>query len=200
MQVYQITNHINGKIYVGLHGKDDLQAYLAENGVRANRPSAANLKPLLFRAIRKYGIENFSIKSLVRPVDTDQMRHLEIFFIKVLDSRNPEVGYNLACGGSGGATTLGRKHRPESIVKMSEAQKNVPKSSSHRANLSKAKRYVLMRPIEGDKIWCSLGEHFVERTGFSQRYGKRSGSYEPYCKPCINVRNKAARVSSRIED
>jgi group I intron endonuclease len=190
MHVYQITNHINGKIYVGLHAKDDLQAYLADNGVRAHRPSAARLKPLLFRAIRKHGIENFSIKSLVRPVDTDQMNKLEIFFIRTMDSRNPEVGYNLACGGSGGATTTGRKHHPATVAKISKSHTGLKKSAAHRAALSKAKRYVLMRPTEGDNIWCSLGSHFAERGLFSQRYGKRSGSYEPYCKPCINVRNK----------
>jgi len=99
MHVYAITNAVNGKIYIGQHAGDDLQAYLRLNCRYAE--TKANHKPYLYRAICKHGRENFSIRSLAQPIDCQQMDALEIFFIRVLETRNSEIGYNLTDGGDG---------------------------------------------------------------------------------------------------
>ena len=138
MYVYMITNEVNGKVYIGQHDGTDLQKYLTLNGRRAFGKSRHGSKPLLYRAIRKHGVDSFVIHPLVQPVDKSQANQLERFFIRTFDARNPEIGYNLAEGGTGGATRWG-KHKPESVEKMRLAQSGVAKSEKHRQSISRAK-------------------------------------------------------------
>lgn len=198
MHVYVITNTANGKLYIGQHAGYDLQMYLREQCLRANRPSNANYKPLLYRAIRKYGAGAFCISSLVRPVDKEQMNELEKFFIRTCEARNPESGYNLAVGGTGGATRNGYTNTVEQRRKASLAHTGKPKSQAHRYSLSKSKLGILLRPMMGEKVWCSLGKHFTERAQFSERYGKRAGSLESHCKPCLATKARLRRKSNEV--
>jgi|SRR5208282_85131 len=139
MHIYAITNTANGKIYVGQHSKDDLPAYLAMQCRRAVSGGRMNDKPLLYRAIRKYGTETFVISSLVCPCDKDQMNALEKFFVRVLESRDLEIGYNLAEGGLGGATCNGRKNTQHQIDVIRAYMTGRPKSPEHRKHLSESK-------------------------------------------------------------
>lgn len=138
LHIYCILCLANKKIYIGKHF-GDLNAYLDLNYSRATRTKRWNDKPLLYRAMRKYRREDFVIFSLVRPIDDAQANALEKFFIRTEESRNPEIGYNLAEGGTGGNTREGRKHRVDSLEKMRMAQLGRPKTPEHRKNISIAK-------------------------------------------------------------
>jgi group I intron endonuclease len=152
MHVYCITNTVNGKIYIGQHVGDDLEWYLRQNVCRAIRRNTA--KPHLFSAIRKYGADKFVIRSLVCPIDKDQMSKLEIFFIRVLETRDREIGYNLTDGGDGqhgngkphteewkknnSRLHKGRKKPPRSLewrAKQSQIQSGKPKSEEFKKHL-----------------------------------------------------------------
>ena len=133
MYVYAITNVVNGKVYIGIH-EGDLSEYLTLNCGRACGKNRAGDKPHLYRAIRKHGRESFAIRPLVEAIDREQAGSLEKFFIRTLETRDPEIGYNLAEGGLGGATRWG-KHKPESVEKMRIAARK-PKSLQHRQSLS----------------------------------------------------------------
>jgi group I intron endonuclease len=138
MYIYCITNLVNGKIYIGQHS-GDLRRYLALNCQRAIAGPRQNDKPHLYRAIRKYGPESFTISALVRPLDKLQTDSLEKFFIRTLESRNNQIGYNIAEGGTGGNTFEGRNPSFNSKEKMRLAQLGVPKSKEHRKKLSASK-------------------------------------------------------------
>lgn len=158
MHVYCITNHINDKIYIGQHAGDNLQSYFNHN-VKAALGGRGN-KKALYSAIRKYGPENFSISSLVKitELDADTAREvldkLEIFFIRTLDSRNKEIGYNLTAGGGGqlgrsySHTEAHKKHISDLMKgrkidwadKISAAQKGRALKPEHRAKLSASQR------------------------------------------------------------
>jgi hypothetical protein len=150
MHVYAIQNRVNDKIYVGMHD-GTLQQYLALNCGRALGSARQNDKPLLYRAIRKYGRDAFSIYSLVDALDREQAGALEKFFIRTLESQNPEIGYNLTEGGTGGATRFG-PHTPEAIEKIRLANKGKPKSLEHRKNLSIAKTGIPMPAVAESNI------------------------------------------------
>jgi len=125
MYVYCITNNINGKIYVGQHVGDDLQAYLEYNLRMALRLSALRHKPILYRAMQKYGPDAFVIKSLVSPIDKNQMDKLETFFIRTFETQNPEIGYNISPGGG-----MGGLFTPEHCKALSEGNRGTKRFRS----------------------------------------------------------------------
>jgi len=93
--IYKVTNNINGKIYVGktLHSiekrwKEHCLDYKKERCEK--RP--------LYRAMKKYGQNNFSIEQL-EECDADILNEREIFWIEKLGSF--KHGYNATIGGDG---------------------------------------------------------------------------------------------------
>lgn len=150
MHVYAITNSVNDKAYVGIH-EGDLASYLSMNTARAFGKTRWNDKPFLYRAIRKHGRDAFSIHSLVNAVDRIQAGELEKFFIRTMETQNPEIGYNLTAGGTGGATRFGPL-APHVIDALRLAVTGVPKSPEHRKNLSIAKKGVPNPKMEA--IWA----------------------------------------------
>lgn len=88
--IYKTTNNVNGKIYIGQHRSDDFD------------PDYYGSGKILKKAIKKYGIENFSVSVLTYCNSKSEMNSLERQLIKIYDSRNPSIGYNIAYGGEGG--------------------------------------------------------------------------------------------------
>lgn len=137
MHVYAITNLETLKIYVGQYSKDDLEAYFQYNLHAAFLPSAVRHKPALYRAIRKYGVKSFVIRSLIQSIDKDQMDKLETFFIRTLETQKPEIGYNISPGGG-----MGGLFTEEHIKALSEGQRGKPKRRSleHAEKISENKK------------------------------------------------------------
>jgi group I intron endonuclease len=109
MLIYKITNKINGKIYVGKTEKSIEKRFKihiknALVGLRQSR---------LYSAIRKYGASNFSIEVIEvleqKDCVIEKLNALEIKYIKDLDSKNPNVGYNMTDGGDGGTSEASRE-------------------------------------------------------------------------------------------
>lgn len=91
--IYQITNNVNGKIYIGKtecsiekRWREHCRDYLKERC--ESRP--------LYRAMRKYGVSNFSIEIIE---ETDNPEEREIFWIEQKGSF--KHGYNATMGGDG---------------------------------------------------------------------------------------------------
>ena len=89
--IYQITNNVNGKVYIGkrtsvLPPERDVD-YMGSG-------------KLIKRAINKYGIENFSktILEICKQVDLNER---EKYYISQINSRDMQVGYNITPGGDG---------------------------------------------------------------------------------------------------
>lgn len=83
--VYQITNKINNKIYIGVHKTNNIDDGYMGSG------------KLIIRAIKKYGIENFSKTILFEAVSSEEMFQKELELVEL----GPH-SYNLKKGGSGG--------------------------------------------------------------------------------------------------
>ena len=110
MYVYETTNLVNGKKYIGVSvTKSNSDNYLG-SGI------------LLKRAIIKYGFDNFK-KNIIKVFDLEEeARNYEKKLIEELDAINDKNYYNLVAGGYGGGV---RNHpvSDETRKKISESHK-----------------------------------------------------------------------------
>ena len=91
MYIYQITNLINNKIYIGQ----------TNNIARrwANHKCNNDSNMVIARAIRKYGADNFKFEVLLRNLTPEEANIKEIELIKEKNSLVPN-GYNVSTGGN----------------------------------------------------------------------------------------------------
>ena len=91
--VYQITNDINGKIYIG-KTEESIEKRWREHCKDYKKERCKN-RPL-YRAMNKYGIEHFHIEQLE---ETDNASEREIYWIE--QKQSFKNGYNATMGGDG---------------------------------------------------------------------------------------------------
>ena len=91
--IYQITNDVNGKIYIG-KTEFSIERRFAQHCQEHKRDRCKN-RPL-YRAMNKYGVEHFHIQTLE---ETDMPEEREEFWIKQKNSYHN--GYNATLGGDG---------------------------------------------------------------------------------------------------
>jgi len=130
MFIYKVTNTITGKIYIG-QTKRRNKNYLG-SGI------------LIKKSIDKYGKENFKREILCECCDQENLNKMERYWIRELNSQDPNIGYNLESGGNShnnydwakktrkpfseetkrkmAEMARGRKHTPETLEKMSKAK------------------------------------------------------------------------------
>ena len=145
MIIYLLINRLNGKAYVG-QTRRTLEERLREH--QRDRRSAIYVD----RAIRKYGIENFSVEIIEVCFTLDELNYWEQFWIKELNTKVPN-GYNLTDGGEGStgyittpemsarlsAQRKGRRISPEQCAKISARLKGRVFTPEHCAAISAAK-------------------------------------------------------------
>lgn len=95
--IYKITNNINGKVYIG-KSKDPKKRFSQH----------CNGTSTISNAIRKYGVDNFTLEIVEEIVyETDDIHFIssnsnerEIYYIKLFNSFG-DGGYNMTIGGDG---------------------------------------------------------------------------------------------------
>lgn len=122
MYIYKTTNLVNNKVYIGKSEKTFTPKYLGSG-------------KLLWRAISKYGINNFKVELIEYCDDINDLNTREKYWI----AKHSKNSYNLAEGGTGGWTT---RHYDEHTLKkfkekLSISQKGRIVSESTREKLSK---------------------------------------------------------------
>lgn len=120
MQIYKITNLINGKIYIGKDTVSDKNYY--GSGL------------LIKRAINKHGIENFKKEILEECNNNDELCIREKYWIEKYNSTNSQIGYNISKGGDGGDTISNNPNKEAIRLKIS--------------NVRKGKKYEDLFPVE----------------------------------------------------
>ncbi len=113
MQVYLVTNTVNGKMYVG-----QTSHTLERRWYEHVKASTSKRLWLVHKAIAKNGKEKFSIEALHTCESKEEMDFVEMFYISFLNTRVPN-GYNLTDGGDG---LKGYKPSEETRRKIREAR------------------------------------------------------------------------------
>lgn len=93
--IYKITNKINGKVYVGKTTRTVQERW--EEHLREYRRERCENRPL-YRAIRKYGINEFIVETL-EEVDLENLSERETYWIEFFHTYSD--GYNATVGGDG---------------------------------------------------------------------------------------------------
>lgn len=96
--IYKITNHINGKVYIG-QTRNLIEYRWQHHLYKGRNPDKPDTDYPLYRAMRKYGLENFSILQ-VEEVDNEFLDERECYWIQQENSLTPN-GYNCDLGGKG---------------------------------------------------------------------------------------------------
>jgi group I intron endonuclease len=133
MHVYLITCTANGKIYVGQTVKDNLQSYFVHKLWTAEHAEGKTTP--LYNAIKKYGRDAFSIKSLVETQKREHLNDLEKLFIRLYQSKKKSIGYNATDGGEG---LQGYIVSEETKNKLSAIAKGKPKSEETKQRMRAA--------------------------------------------------------------
>lgn len=103
--IYKITNKINGNSYIGL--SVDIKRRWKAHHQRYKDESNKEYEKVLYKAFRKYGIENFEF-SVVEECPLEKLREREKYWIAYFDTYHH--GYNSTEGGEDILPMPGEKH------------------------------------------------------------------------------------------
>jgi len=137
--IYKCVNRSNGKIYIGFDSK-------WPNRKKIHKSNFKNLDYKFYRAIRKYGWDNFDWELIYQSKEKDHtLKIMEKFFIEEYDSFNK--GYNSTLGGEGvfglkrHFSEEERNHRKNKMIGNTIAKVNKGRlfTEDHKNNLSKSR-------------------------------------------------------------
>lgn len=192
--VYKITNQINGKCYIGQ--SINIEQRWREERTAASSSTDSEYNTPRSRAIRKYGLENFTFEVL-EECEVENLNLLEQFYAEYYNSYVPN-GYNIAICGEQGFSfrKLNLALLKEIISDLKETdisekelaiKYNVSLDNISKINLGKRCRlpnedYPIRKRnlLPKDKVICPFCGGFMDR----------------HAKMCINCRNLAKKIIS----
>lgn len=177
--IYQITNDINQKIYVGKtefsiekrfkeHCSDALKEY--------------NEKRPLYAAMRKYGIEHFHIELIE---ETDNPEEREIYWIE--QKRSFKYGYNATIGGDG------RKYLDYDLVIATYNELQNLCRVSEKLNISTG--YISKILKENNIEIISSGEHAINRLNYIINQYSKDGEFIQSFPSCTAAAKYLGKIS-----
>jgi group I intron endonuclease len=131
--IYCLTCKINGKVYIGQTTDFNDRMYRYQT-LRCKR------QPLIYRALKKHGVDNFNYEIIDTGSSSDSLTVLEAYHMRLSLSRDRAYGYNDREAGSKGKLSeetkqklseinkgkkpfLGRKHTEDAKKKLSDCNK-----------------------------------------------------------------------------
>lgn len=131
MQIYLITNKVNGKQYIGQTTCTAEKRW--QEHVYASRGDKSKSSAPLYHAIRKYGEKSFCLAILDDMTSLDDLNEKEIDYIYAYNTLDKNFGYNRHEGGNRPPVST-----PESRRKAGLSLKGRKFSKEHRERISKA--------------------------------------------------------------
>lgn len=165
MIIYKITNTINNKCYIGQTVKSPEERW-KEHKAHANGTHINDKNKILYKAMRKYGIENFTFEVLQDNIESyEQLDKAEIYWIDFYQSFLH--GYNATQGGQLYHQYLPNEEIIEDYLKTKSARKTAKKFGIHNStvddilNSSGIKRFT-HREAMGKKIQIQKDDFIKE--------------------------------------
>ena len=122
--IYKITNIINNHSYIGLSTHVEDRWYYHKNRYNWDRES----NKLLYQAIKKYGIENFTFV-LLEECEPEELSEKEKYYIKKYNTY--KNGYNMTLGGEDnkGESHPGHKLTEEDVIDIRTRYDNLERKN-----------------------------------------------------------------------
>ncbi len=109
MNLYKITNNINTKCYIGI--TNNIKRRFSYHRRKRDNENVKEYDKPLYRAFRKYGIQNFTFEVILTGLLKKEAEEKEIEYIKIYNSLTHGNGYNIREGGNlSGDTLRGENH------------------------------------------------------------------------------------------
>jgi len=116
--IYKIINNINKKVYIGQ--SSNIEKRWQEHISTSQHETYYNhTRSLLYPAIKKYGINNFSFE-IIEECKLFELDEKEIYWINYYQSNNKEKGYNILSGGK-----QGRQFNPKDFYHLWDEGKTI---------------------------------------------------------------------------
>lgn len=142
--VYMHKNKINGKVYIGI-------TCLSLNDRWRNGRGYKSCK-LFYKAILKYGWDNFEHLILYKNLNKEEAEKTEIKLIKQYNSNNKNYGYNICSGGNGTPQHKMSKESKEKMIKKLKKIMNTPEMKKRISETHSGKNHI------------NYGKHLSEET------------------------------------
>lgn len=133
--VYKHTSPSN-KVYIGITSQRPTRRWSNGRGYKHNE--------YFFRAILKYGWDNFKHEIICEGLNKEQAEQMEIELIRAYKSNDKRFGYNIQSGGN-----YAGKHSEETKRKFSEMYKGRKPTQEALQNMSNA--HVVKKIVQYDK-------------------------------------------------
>lgn len=163
MIIYKVTNLINGKIYIGQTIKSLEKRKMAHIWKAKNNGSF-----YFYRALNKYGIENFKWKVICICPNLNSLNKQEEYYIVYYDSMNN--GYNCTSGG------LNSLHSKETKNKIRQFQLGHIVSSKTRKKISENHAKSMLGRSHTKKTKQKISKANKGKEGV-RLFGKKNGMY-----------------------
>ncbi len=166
--IYKHTNLLNNKVYIG---------QTTQIGNIRYRKGAAAYKSctLFYRAIIKYGWDNFNTEILCYAIDNKYLNELEEYFINLYDSCNVSKGYNLV-------RLIGGETKLSNITKLKISNKLKQYYAENATNPAVNKKpHIFINNQECKE--CSACKEVLPLDEFSKN-SKRWDNLHLYCRQC----------------
>jgi group I intron endonuclease len=168
--VYQVTNLINNKIYIG--ETDDLKRRKRDHFNSSYNKNSKDYNYYFHNSIRKYGIENFRWIILGNFKSKDEALDWEEIWIEYYKTYKKNIGYNVLHNSKHG--TFGYKWNKEQRNKFSLSYDYVKKFIKSKGGNLLSKEY-----DSREKILIDCGKGHQWKTKFSKI--KNCNQWCPYC-------------------
>lgn len=162
MYIYKITNIINNKIYIGKTEKTINKRMRDHINCSKRKRTYTSY---LYNAMNEYGVENFKIEVIEECFDKENLNKREKFWIKALNSRDPNIGYNIQEGGEGGSLRSKEYKSSQKQLDALDKGRHLPASEKLKKKLSEYRKSVIVSDETREKLRkTSSGKKASEET------------------------------------
>lgn len=172
--IYKITNKINGHCYIG-------QSLNIKKRWEAHKIAFTNINDQgynypLYRAFRKYGIDNFTWE-ILEEVKPDLLDEKEIYYIQLFNSF--QVGYNQTPGGNQGG---GRILTPQKVTEI-QTKLLTQNYTLQQLSIEYGVHKDTIRDINNGTTWSTLNPNLKYPLYISHKNSQYQNK-KSYCKKC----------------